>query len=710
MSFKDRLSRRVIDHPPKVTHVGRWIVRVDASASAVRVNRVVVESGQALMPGPTGEWEVAGSGHLEPDRGRFFADALPNDQDAKAIRELGRLLREKANDGWLAWSCTSPLAPGLDKSVQPHPFENKIELELEHLEAVCRRPRTHIHLEVEREVVARARRIARNAPQWLASHTEDWHHRTLTGVQPRRIRAEIREERWDLYENRVAARLVDNLVVWLRRRIAEVRRIRDDILAQMASFSGTTQGNRHRAERIYRLWGEAWEATDKQEMAKSTLARLERLLYKVLGLQDSPLYRHVHKQAHVSRDLRMTNLLSADDHYRGVARLWHQWSVLPTRGHVSVQEHYEEQQDLHDSFDAWCMLLVVRACSQLKLDPAADAEWESSLAKGRTVELDNAIRVKWEQAGGISIIGATGVLCRFVPLVQSLECARSDRALARRIAPIVEAVAETTHWTVVLHPAGPDPAPFRDIGTVGNPPHPGIKGALDFIRVSPFALDCVERVARAIRWATLVPQMLAYPACIAIPPEERFGAKPWLKERDGRWMMVVPPKDIRGEKRYIERRLQEARQHVEELERERDEMHRGGGAKRLLQKVNDAKKKVDAWSEFKKSVEKGIATVSGLNTCPRCGKPAEFLIRDKDCFAASCRSKSCGARWELRPSPDGESRVPVFHPDISDARQEQIDELTGCDILAVPASGDDGAEFLPPRRSPTTEPLERLLG
>ena len=104
-------------------------------------------------------------------------------------------------------------------------------------------------METERVLVARSRRIAPDAPAWLASHTEDWDHRKITGIQPRRILAEVREEQWDLYENRIAVRLVDSLVTWLRRRIAEVRRVLDDIFVRMEGFDGS-ESTRYRTERI----------------------------------------------------------------------------------------------------------------------------------------------------------------------------------------------------------------------------------------------------------------------------------------------------------------------------------------------------------------------------------------------------------------------------------------------------------------------------
>ena len=700
MSFEDRFSGRVVEVlPARTDHAGRWIVREKGTTGAVRMNRVAARSGDALMPGPTGEWEVA-QGELEARVGRFFPDALPSDQDAEALLQLGKRLRDESHGGWLAWSEINPLARGLHDAVRPHCFEKTIENELQHLEAVCRKPRTHIRLEVERELVGRARRIARDAPEWLAAHTEDWHHRTLAGVQPGRIRAEIREERWDLYENRVAARLVDNVVVWLRRRIAEVRRIRDNVLAHIASFDATSQGSRHRFNRICSLWGEAVSAADAQQIADDTLKRLERLLYKVLALKDSILYRQVPKRGQVPRTLRMTNLLTTDDHYRGVARLWQQWSLLPTRGSLSPRMHYQRQQDLHESFDAWCMLLVVRACSQLRLCPSADDDWEAALAKGHAIQLEKGLRVRWEDSGSVSI-GANeemgGLLCRFVPSLQSLESARTRDALAERITPIINAVAEQPHWTVVLHPASESSAPYNAIATIGNPPQRGVQGAIDFIRVSPFSLDCVERVARAIRWATLVPRLLAYPPSVSAPPDESYRAESWLEDDNGQWAMVALPRDHESMQQDIERRLRGA------------ERRESGIANRQTAKKDEAKKAVNEWRTFKQTVDAAIAKLCELRTCPRCGGRAEFRQRGERCFTARCQSDSCRAQWELHALPDGKGPIPVFRaPNVPAAGPHEIDELVGCDILALP-SEDDPASFLHPRRCSVSASLHDLL-
>ena len=240
---------------------------------------------------------------------------------------------------------------------------------------------------------------------------------------------------------------------------------------------------------------------------------------------DSRLYKRVSKRAQVPGELRMTNLLSNDDHYRGVARLWHEWSRLVASHVLSPRELYSRHQDLYRGFDAWCMLVIVRACSQLKLYPAEDREWRSEIRPGSVFRLDKDLRIEWEQAGTIILVEEDRTLIRFVPLVHVLEHAKTSEAVEARVAPLVEAVADAPHWTVILHPAVPGEPPHDIFAGVGNPPVPRTQGAVDFIRVSPFSLDSVERVSRAIRWATLAPRMLAYPPTLQANRELDIGKK-----------------------------------------------------------------------------------------------------------------------------------------------------------------------------------------
>ena len=121
----------------------------------------------------------------------------------------------------------------------------------------CRRPRTHLRVEVERTPVSRARRSPVQAASYLASHTEDWERPTLSAVIPKRILSVVRDDEYDIYENRVAARLVDNLLAYLaaadQRGLATPGALR----RSACDFSATAgTGSHWRQARVFRLWGD----------------------------------------------------------------------------------------------------------------------------------------------------------------------------------------------------------------------------------------------------------------------------------------------------------------------------------------------------------------------------------------------------------------------------------------------------------------------
>jgi hypothetical protein len=728
MKFRDRVSGLAVDRPPDAVLFGQWVAERSVSRSSFHLNGFPFEDDDALVPDPTGNWSIVWLDDVSAARGRFYPDALPDEQDVEALLQLGGVLRESAvaRSGWLGWCGRSPLAPGLEDAVKPRPLEDKIEGELHHLEEVCRKPRTHIRLETERVLVWRARRVDPGAPTWLAAHTEDWEHRRITGVQPRRILAQLREEEWNLYENRVAARLVDNLSAWLRRRISEVRRVLDDIFARLAEYQVSTNGSRRRLRRISELWGEVWEANHGKDVAEQTLKRLERLLYRVLRLMDSPLYNKVPGAAQVPRALRMTNLLNNDPNYRGVARLWHQWSLLGAPQALSPRQLHRRYQELRRAFDAWCMLLIVRACSQLGIEPV-DEHVEAPIAPGcDPIRLSTGHHLRWAPDGTLVIAEGDAICVSFVPLIHVLEKADSAAAAEGRKVPLVRAAAASAAWTVILHPAAPGSAQHLQLAGVGDPPLPRTEGAIDFVRVSPFSLDSVERVARVVRWATLAPRMLAYPPPMAAPPSDLADlVSPWLQKRDqSLWALVRPARPQELVRLGLDRRIAEAQTHRDRLARKREEVDdelkqvRGDDRRRtaelnrrkrdLLKPLQDADDLVRRLGQFKENLAAAGQRLQGLVTCPVCHASGELEPRDNNCFAARCtRRDSCESTWELRIDSVDRARVPVLLPGDAEPKSwprrrppQWVDDVLGCDVLAVPMVADDGSvSFRSPRQS-----------
>ena len=721
MKLRDRMSGAEVELPPNPCLFGRWIF----SESGLRLNDSRVESGDALVPGTPGHWTLVRPNDISPLRGHFFADGGLEQQDAAALLELGRILDSETAGGWLEWSDRSPLAPGLEEALQPHPLEQHIGRESMHLRTVCSDPRTHVRLETERVLVSRARKLAGSAPAWLSAHTEDWSHRTIVGVQPRRILADVREEEWEIYENCLTVRLIDQLVTWLRQRIAEIRRVREGIFAPLDALGSSAKmssASRHRTERLFRMWGGAW--ADHQRVAQRVaraLDRLEQLLYPLLGLMDSPLYRRVSRRARVPRALRITNLFRNDPHYRGVARLWDHWSRLAQPRAPSSSELSEQNQKIHRAFIAWSTLLVVRACEQLRLKPTNDAGLDQPLRPGARVELVDELGFTWEHDGAIALRRRGQDLVRFVPLAHAIDGARTREALSACISPLVESVAAAKHWTIILHPAVLDGRGWGEVASVGSPPFPGIPGMIDFIRVSPFALDSVERVARAIRWAVWAPELLAYPPLVKVSEGLLDVPSSLLQPRGSKSHALLrlpgrdesPRIDLGDRLRWAvdeHDKLSTQRQDIiDQLERVHGDGRRTAeldrAKRKLAQPLEQARGNVNQLEATSRALQEARSRLTSLGRCPVCGESGNFEAHERDCFEARCGSSSCEAVWGLRLDRRTGARIPFLLPGGA-ARDrwpktvspEWVDEQFGSDVLAIPHVGrGDNVSYEVPR-------------
>ena len=83
-----------------------------------------------------------------------------------------------------------------------------------------------------------ARKLNKKAPERLASHPEDWDGRSVLGVHPKVVLADVRKEEWHIYENRLAARLVDRLSWFLSERIRQMKEVRSLLAGKERTLSG----------------------------------------------------------------------------------------------------------------------------------------------------------------------------------------------------------------------------------------------------------------------------------------------------------------------------------------------------------------------------------------------------------------------------------------------------------------------------------------
>jgi len=721
-TFRNRLAGRLSSGLPQSgLLIGQWVV--EGGGQDVFLNTVTAAPGEFLVPEPSGRWQVlAGAGQRQS--GRVSRAQLPEDLEAKSVRAIGDRLEElmRGEASWLEWTDVIPLVPEIPEMLSLKPLEFLVREHLGHLEAVCRKPRAHLHVEIERVPIAQSRRTPPEANSYLAAHTEDWEQRLLCGIRPKRVLAEVPHDLLDIYENRVVARLLDNLRNHLNSRICELRKLEN--VFKEKDFSASVRGTHQRRGRMSKLWGRAIDASEGSRQAKAILDELERLKYKVMGLLDSALYAAIPQRAHVPITLKNTNILTNDQHYRRVAELWREWARTGAGQTPNPSELYADAQRLCCGLDSFSTLLVVRALGILGYAPT-DVELDKPLRRGSSLSLwghGMTVHLRWDASGTIHLVCGKRELT-IVALANDLR-AGADELVQESLNQIRQGASERIHPDLlVLYLASEDkrgpanPKLLTSLHTVGNDPRTDLKGC-GCLPVSPWKLGSTERVARALRWFLSCVRFSGYPPRIPVPPDasslkDVSQHRRWLATRDGgnTLEMHTPPLDDEWRRLDLEVMVQEAeaefskaRSKHEDLSGElREAVRQRKNTRPLVHQKADAQKEVqrcEAAAETARALAKQLSdareVLNTLLNCPTCGEkagPAQgFKRRDRDCFRCECTD--CGSHWEVRQCRNGHRYAAMLPSqdfiDESDQRPGWEDHVYGCDILALPARKPDG--------------------
>lgn len=691
MTWRDRITGSELAALDEVPVSGQFEYSGGASTS---VRQVTCAPGDLLLAGTDGRFQSPDLGTL-----RVQPSSVP---DADAIRRLERLgwqlKHELAGASWASWTETSPLQTLDQSSLDEVPLEREVRRLVGSLEAVCRKPRMHLKLEEERQIVSRCKRPASRALAVLASHSEDWDARTLFGIRPKRILGLVREDEYELYENRIATKLVDNLDSSLMERVRELRRVVRSARAVDKWNERLASGRNHRrVQRMCQLWGEFWSDDSLLRLAEVALSRVVALRRRVLALKDTVLYKQIGGLRR-QLSLRMTNVLTHDPLYRDVAELWMAWERA-SRVEETPDERWAREQRAARGFDRFGRLLVVRALDFLGYIDLSESPLTTSLEA--TLE---------GPAGDLELRSNDGgaLFIRSPLLGEELHFTTVPCCLDAAPLPQDWLVREAPRSTVVLFLEGEEKrgSPAQRIALSGPGPR---AEPVSYVPVAPWVLESVERVARAIRFWLWGRLFMRYPLFVPVPVGSWRppGLPPHLSFADKRVVILAPAHDGASFPALDTRVLGLADQ-VRDLEAriarlQADRRSKGprqkGATKTTDQKGNlsELKPKLDRLKaehrrdgEVRGDVCVASAATERLLTCPVCGANASPFSFEHagGRFRVCC--KDCGASWGKRDCGTCGAQFPFLQASDLPSRLEpgDVDEVCGCDVIALPRGPD----------------------
>jgi len=532
--------------------------------------------------------------------------------------------------------------------------------------------------------VARAKRVPARSIEYLAAHSEDWQHRTPGGLVPRKVLARRLDERLDVYENRVVARLTEKVIDYLQRREGELLQL-EALYRDIADFHQLLGGGHWLVTRLSLLWDTRLTAAATDERPAVFAARLESVRRRVSAILGSDLYRAVPRLADVGSTLLTTNVLASDQDYRRLPPLWENLVTAFDEGIDGAEWHRREQRRC-ENFELYCRLLVLRALLECGLRPMSD-DWRDPGAPAQVWRFEDGpapVKLAANPRDGLVLTRAGKTILRIVPIPSEI-CGLSPELVAepdrveKRIRAIVRGCDRQTP-TAILYVGirgQREQLPERLACAANGVPDEldDIGASCNLVPVSPLDLLTLERVARLVRYALLGRRMRDYPPSAPCPRsvrEELVAAFDWLAgdpEEIDLVRVLLPP--IRGRSAALRDWFG---QQLRGLRPKQDDPRR-----EALEKAHAAVVADSITAEF-----------AELERCPICRSSGPLRALDRETFTVTC--DGCKAEWGLRVCQCG-GRTPFLRShdprEVKAPVSERLDRSVGRDVLTAPCTLDE---------------------
>ncbi len=256
-----------------------------------------------------------------------------------------------------------PLIRRIKNKLYLNEFEKLLNDKIFHLEEIFRQPHYLLKQEIEKVHVSRSKRIPSKSYQYLASHTEDWIHKSIVKFMPYRILNEELELDYNIYENQLIVTFVERSLIYLNSRIKEIQ----DLKSFLKEYELLIQNRKDekgwykKINRNLKLIGAVYEDEHYhgENLNDKTLSHTADLLNQINKrlqlLRKSELFNIINKRTIQNIVLRNTNVLVNHKHYRYLKSLWLELEkIKPIK---SEQDKLENEQFIFEGLVSYAISL-----------------------------------------------------------------------------------------------------------------------------------------------------------------------------------------------------------------------------------------------------------------------------------------------------------------------------------------------------------------
>lgn len=190
---------------------------------------------------------------------------------------------------------------------------------------ICSHPKQSLRTEEAILDVNLVKRINSNTMNHLSSHSEHWKARTLNGLIPNRLKADIFEDEINIYENLFFRMAVDDVLRYVHRQVSAIE---ETIKQNRKGIDLDKYGKQLRDNKRIQMFLKLMPNynVEEKEIENLTLTELlmqwKRLEKQFSTVEASQFFRSIDKKKHISRNIHPTNILKKDSRYNALYRLW----------------------------------------------------------------------------------------------------------------------------------------------------------------------------------------------------------------------------------------------------------------------------------------------------------------------------------------------------------------------------------------------------
>lgn len=218
-------------------------------------------------------------------------------------------------------SITKPLTGYDNKSLL-----DKLEAALaQKIRAICSSPKQGIRTDELVQDVSMVKRINTNTLTHLSSHTEHWKTRTLSGLIPKRLKADIIEDEINIYENLFFKMAIDDIAEYVTSQITTLKKVmnKNDKAIDWEEY-GMKINDYNRSALLQKLMpGKDTETlSNENKTYREALNRWLKISKILVSIRSSSFYQKLDRKKRISKTVHLTNILKNDQRYKALYDIW----------------------------------------------------------------------------------------------------------------------------------------------------------------------------------------------------------------------------------------------------------------------------------------------------------------------------------------------------------------------------------------------------